>query len=74
MTQPQTINQNTKHNFLQKKDSRKRKVDLTLPIILAITPIDGSCYRVNDSSILKAFFSCVSKFLSCYEEKTDEKR
>ena len=58
----------------QKEDSRKRKMDLILPIIFVITPIDGLCYRVIDSSILQDFFSSVSKFLSCYEEKTVEKR
>ena len=60
--------------FSLKKDSRKRKMDLTLPIIFAITPIDRSCYRVIDSSILQDFFSSVSNFLSCYEEKAVEKR
>ena len=43
---------------------------LTLPIIFAITPIDGLCYRVTDSSVLQDFFSSVLKRLSCYEEKT----
>ena len=43
---------------------------LILPIMFAITPTDGSCYRVIDSSILQDFFSSVLKFLSCYEEKT----
>ena len=48
-------------------------MDLILTIIYAFTPIDRSCYRVIDSSVLKEFFSTVSKFLSCYEEKTVEK-
>ena len=30
--------------------------DLMLPIIFAITSVDGSCDRVIDSSILKCFF------------------
>ena len=47
-------------------------MDLILLIIFAITPIDGSCYRVIDSSNIKEFFLSVSKFLSCYEEKTLE--
>ena len=41
------------------KYSRKRKIGLTLSNIFAITPIDGSCYRVIDSSILQDFFSSV---------------
>ena len=48
-------------------------MDLILTIIYAFTPIDRSCYRVIDSSVLKEFFSTVSEFLSCYEEKTVEK-
>ena len=47
-------------------------MDLILPIIFAITPIDGYCYRVIDSSNIKFFFLFVSKFLSCNEEKTLE--
>ena len=39
-------------NF-SKKDFKKRKMDLILPIIFAITPIDALCYRVIDSLILK---------------------
>ena len=39
---------------------------LILPVIFAITPVDGLCYRVTDSSFLQNFF------LSCYEEKTVE--
>ena len=38
-------------------------MDLVLPIIFAMTPIDGSCYRVIDTSILLEFFSSDSK---CY--------
>ena len=49
MAQHQTRNKKTKHNFI----SRKKKMDLILPIIFAITPIDRSSYRVIDSSILK---------------------
>ena len=48
-------------------------MDLILPITFAITPIDGQCYRVIDSSNMKDFFSPVSKFLSCNEEKTLKK-
>ena len=44
-------------------------MDLILPIISAITRIDGSCYRVINSSNIQEF-SHVSKFLSCNEEKT----
>ena len=47
---------------------------LILSIIFAITPIDGSCHRVIDSSTLQDSFSSAIKFLSCYEEKTIEKR
>ena len=47
---------------------------LILLIIFAITSIDGSCYKVTDSSILQDIFSAVLNFLSCYEEKTVEKR
>ena len=39
------------------KYSRKRKIGLILSNIFAITPIDGSCYRVFNSSILQDFFS-----------------
>ena len=60
--------------FISKKDSSKRKMVSILSIIFAITTIDGSCYRVIDSSILQDFFSSVLKFLSCYEEKTVENR
>ena len=47
-------------------------MDLILPIIFAITPIDGQYYRVIDSSNIQDFFSSVSKCLSCNEEKTLE--
>ena len=60
--------------FFSKKGSSKRKMVSILSIIFAITTIDGSCYRVIDSSILQDFFSSVLKFLSCYEEKTVENR
>ena len=49
-------------------------MDLILPVIFAIIPIDGSCCRVTDSSNIQEFFSSVSKFLSCNEEKTSELR
>ena len=32
-------------------------MDLILPIIFAITPIDGSCYRVIDSSNIQESFN-----------------
>ena len=45
------------------------KMGLILDIIFAVTPVDGSCYRVIDSSILQDVLWSVSKFLSCDEEK-----
>ena len=39
--------------FSPKKDSRKRKIDFILPIIFAVTPLDGWCYRVIDSSVIQ---------------------
>ena len=45
-----------------------------LPIIFTIAPIDASSYRVIDSSILREFFSPVSKCLSYNSEKTLELR
>ena len=45
--------QGDKTQFYPKKDARKRKMDLIMPIIFAISPIDGSSYRVIDSSILQ---------------------
>ena len=53
----QTGNKETKQNFLQKKQNKTGKMDLILPIMFAITPIDGSCYRVIDSSNIQEFFS-----------------
>ena len=44
-------------------------MDLILPIIFAITAIDGLCYRVTNWSILQEDFSYVSKFLLYNEEK-----
>ena len=49
------------NNIFSKKDSRKSKMDLILPIIFAFNPIDGSCYKVMDSSNIQEFFSSVSK-------------
>ena len=50
------------------------KIDLTLPIIIPITPVrvidHGSCYSEIDSSILQDFFSSVPKCSSCNAEKT----
>ena len=37
-------------------------MDLVLPIIFAMTPVDGSCYRVIDTSILLEFFSSHPKY------------
>ena len=71
ITKQQTRNKETKHNFLR-KFSRKRKMDLILPIIFPTTPIDGSCYRVIDSSNIQELFPSFPKFLSCNEEKTLE--
>ena len=34
-----------------------------------MTPIDGSCYRVIDTTILQEFFSPVPKMLSLNAEK-----
>ena len=45
------------------------KMGLILDIIFAVTPVDGSCYRAIDSSILQDVLWSVSKFLSCDEEK-----
>ena len=45
-------------------------MDLIVFITFTITRIDGSCYRVIGSSNIQQFFSSVSKFLSCNEEKT----
>lgn len=39
-------------------------MDLILPIIFTIAPIDGSSYRVIDSPILQQFLSDVSQCLS----------
>ena len=38
-----------------KRDSRK-KMDLILSIMFTVIPIDGSCYIVINSSILREFF------------------
>ena len=34
-----------------------------------ITPIDGSCYKIVNSSVLQEIFSSVSKRLSCNGKK-----
>ena len=44
-------------------------MDLILPIIFTIAPIDGSSYRVIDSPILQQFLSDVSQCLSHNAEK-----
>ena len=46
--------------FSPKKTLVKGNIVLILPIILTLTPIDGSCYRVIDSSL--DFFSSVLNF------------
>ena len=46
------------------------KTNLILPIIFAVTPADGSGYRVIDSSILQESFSSVPKCSSRNAEKT----
>ena len=40
----------------KKKHCKIKKMDLILPIIFAITPTDGSCYRVISSSIPQELF------------------
>ena len=42
--------------FSKKNKSRKRNIDLILPDIFPITPVDGSCYSVIHSAILQEFF------------------
>ena len=49
-------------------------MNLISPIIFAITPIDGWCYKVINSSVLQEICSSVSKFLSCDEENILELR
>ena len=46
------------------------KMDLLLPIIFTITPVDGLCYRVVDSSILQEIFLFVPKCSSCNAANT----
>ena len=46
------------------------KMDLILSIIFAITPADGLCYRVINSSITQEVFSSVRECSSCNKEKT----
>ena len=46
-------------HFSPKKDFWKMKMDMTLPIIFVITPVDGLCYKVANSSIQQEFFSSV---------------
>ena len=58
----------------QKGDPRKRKMDLILPIIFIITPIDGLCYRVIDSLILQDFFFiCLKIFVMLWRKNSWEK-
>ena len=56
-----TTRQETKtlYTFFSKKDFWKMKMDMTLPIIFVITPVDGLCYKVANSSIQQEFFSSV---------------
>ena len=42
--------------FSPKKDFMKMKMDLILPFIFAITPVDRLCCRVINLSILLEFF------------------
>ena len=63
--------------FSPKKDSRKRKMNLTLSIIFVITATDGSCYRVVDWSFLKDFFHLSQHFCHAMKKKQlgkDKKR
>ena len=55
----------------KKKNIRKKKMDLILPIIFTIALINGSCSRIIDSS---SYSKIVSKFFSCNTEKTIEFR
>ena len=59
--------------FSPKKDSRKRKMDLMLPIIFDMIPIDGSYYRVINSSILQDFFHLSQDFCHTIRKKQLEK-
>ena len=47
-------------------------MDLILPIIFAITPTDGSCYRVFDSSTLQDFFHLPQNF--CHDMRKKQLR
>ena len=40
----------------------ENEMDLIFPIIFAVTPTDGLCNRVIDSSNIREFFSSFSKF------------
>ena len=53
----------------RQKYSQKRKMDLILPIIFAITLNDGSWYRVIDSPVLQELFSSVPKYSSWNSKK-----
>ena len=48
-------------------------MDLILPIIFAITPTDGSCYRVISSSIPQELFHPCPPFLKEVTKKIGEK-
>ena len=47
-------------------------MDLILPIIFAITPTDGSYYRVFDSSTLQDFFHLPRNF--CHDMRKKQLR
>ena len=52
------------YSFLQKKkNSRKREVDPILLLLLLSNnpPIDGSCFKIIEPSVLQEIFSSVSK-------------
>ena len=70
--------QGDKCSFLQEKKTvvaRERKIDLSkikidssllLSLLNSAPPLDGSCYKVIESSILRKIFSSVSK---CYTNR-----
>ena len=50
-------------------------MDLVLPIIFAIIPIVGSCYRVIDSSnIQEHFFICLKNFYHAMKKKKHKQK
>ena len=63
------LNRLSKHNFLQKRTLEKGKWISYYSLYFLSHQL--LCYRVNDSTILKEFFSSVSKIFWCNEEKTE---